>query len=81
MAGTIPDPGNTMVCRRYSPALKFMVNRRMRHKQVFRIRFRTGCHRSTPQGHATLSVEWEDDGRPMGLPKGNDAQAAILGRE
>lgn len=26
-------------------------------------------------------MEWEDDGRSMGLPKGNDAQAAILSRE
>lgn len=81
MAGTMPGPGNTMVCRRHSLALKFMVNQRMRHKQVLRIRFRTGCYRSTPQGHTTFSVEWEDDGRSMGLPKGNDAQAAILSRE
>lgn len=81
LAGTMPGPGNTVVCRRHSPALKFMVNQRMRHKQVFRIRFHTGCYRSTPQGHTTFSLEWEDDGRSMGLPKGNDAQAAILSRE
>lgn len=48
---------------------------------MFRIKLSIGCCRTTQQGRITCFVGWEVDGRPMGLPKGNDAQAAILSRE